>query len=108
MQAGKLRERLRLERPVVSVESDGGSHIDHLVVGTVWGQIRPLRATELLVAAQVSARETWVVVVRYRADIKPSWRVVTSDNRVLEFTGAINADERRRSLEIWATEKVVG
>jgi SPP1 family predicted phage head-tail adaptor len=108
MQAGELRHRLTIRRPNVSTDADGGQHLDHADVATVWGHVAPLRMAESIIAEQVAARASHKITLRYRAGLLPSDQLVLETGRVFEITSIRNRDERNRELEVLALEKVAG
>ena len=108
MRAGLLRHRLTLYDVVLNTDADGGQHVDHQPVATVWGRVEPLKMSESVIAEQVAARASHRITLRYRAGLKPSQQVVMETGRVFEVTSIRNLDERNRTLEILALEKVAG
>lgn len=108
MQAGHLRHRLTIQTPVVNTDADGGQHVDWLVEATVWGRVEPLKMSESVIAAQVAARASHRITLRYRGDLAPTAMLVMETGKVFEVTSIRNLDERNRTLEVLALEKVEG
>ena len=107
MQAGKLRKRLHIQIPTVTQDTDGGQIVTFATVETVWGEVKPLRMTEKLLAAQVAARETHLITLRYQTPLPPTYQLaLKGTTRVFEPTGVVNVDERDRALQVTAIEKV--
>lgn len=110
MRAGQLRHRLIVERPVVTEAPDGSQVVTYAPAyeDPVWGRIEPLRMTEQLIAAQVDARMTHRITLRY-LPLPPTYRLrEQGTGRIFEPTGIKNMDERNRELQIMAIEQVAG
>jgi len=80
MQAGKLRQRVELQRVSNSQDPQSGANIETWQpLATVWASIEPLSARDFIAAQaaqnQISAR----AVIRYRADIKAGMRFIHGD-----------------------------
>lgn len=78
MKAGRLRHRVTVEALTVELDSDG-QQVE--TWADVCGQmlsadIMPVSGRELIAADAVQAKVTTRVVMRYRAGLKPSMRVV--------------------------------
>ena len=58
LDAGKLRHRLVLQRPVVTLDSDGAQIHTWEDVGTVWGSIEPISGREFVQSAAVQSQVT--------------------------------------------------
>lgn len=76
--AGKLRHRVTIQGQSVGQDSNGNVTIKWLDVATVWASIEPLSAKEFTQSAAVQNRVVARVVIRYRADVLPSMRLVHS------------------------------
>jgi len=79
MQAGKLRQRVLLQRAQLSQDAQSGAAITQWQdAGEQWASIEPLSARDFIAAQsaqnQISAR----AVMRYRADIKAGMRLLHS------------------------------
>lgn len=74
--AGALRHRLLIQRQVSSRDEDGIERIAWEDVATVWGAVEPLSAREFIQSGQQQAAITARVVIRYRADVQPSMRII--------------------------------
>lgn len=109
MQAGKLRQRLMVQTPVVNLDGDGGQHVDWLDVVTIWGWVEPLKMTETLIAEQIAARASHRIILRWRLGLAPTVRLVLQPSgRVFDVVSVLNRDERNRELVVMALEKVGG
>lgn len=105
MRAGELRRRLTLEQPVDTSDRAGGDTRAFVSEGTVWGAVIALRAQELFQAQQIDSHVTSRVLIRYRAGVKPEWRITEpATGRVFEIRSVLDLDARRRQLELICEE----
>lgn len=103
MKSGDLRHRIILEQPVRS-KNAMGEQIDTFVsVATVWAAVEPLTGTWLFQAQQADSKVSGRVRIRYREDIKPTWRILF-DGRYLSIVSILNPDERKKELIIMYSE----
>lgn len=76
LESGRLRHRLRIERPVYSQDPDTGEQtLNWELVGKVWAAVEPLSAREFIASQATQSEVRARVVIRYR-DISPTWRFV--------------------------------
>lgn len=98
MRAGQLRYRVTLQQPDAT-EQSGFADVD-----TVWAEMQFAPATnEAIAAGGVTAIGTQRVRIRYRADVRASWRL-TMDDRVFQINGYGDPDGRRRELLLVCAE----
>jgi SPP1 family predicted phage head-tail adaptor len=76
MEAGKFRHRIALQRPQYTQGADGERTLAWVTVGTVWAQIKALRAREYIASQANQSEITTEIFIRFRRDIQPTWRVV--------------------------------
>lgn len=69
MQAGKLRDRVDLQRVSVTPDSHGDQVKTWATLATVWASIEPLSGREFLQASQVMSDVTVRIRIRGRTDI---------------------------------------
>jgi SPP1 family predicted phage head-tail adaptor len=83
--AGRLRHRVLIERYVLAVDSNGDVVQDPDTgettgswqeLATVWAAIEPLSAREFLAAQATQSQVTARIVIRHRADLDASMRLV--------------------------------
>lgn len=103
MQAGKLRHRLQLLAPVVSLDAAGGSRTSYTEGPIVFGRIEPLSGQERWVAQQVRADVSHRITLRYRGVIEHGYRIKWQ-GRVFDLGPAVDEDERHFSLVFDAIE----
>lgn len=77
MNIGKLRHRVTLQAEAPSQNATTGV-VTHgwTTVATVWASIEPLSAREFVAASAVSSKVVARIVIRYRAGVAPSMRIV--------------------------------
>lgn len=104
-QIGKLRQRISLLRPETTSHPDTGEPI-HAWVPVIANL--PAGFTETQNESESGRKNTRVsnavFVIRFRA-IDTTWRILHA-GRVFELHGAVDADGRRRFLQVTATEVV--
>lgn len=77
MQAGRLRYRLRFEKPVRIRDESGEVIVDQWVEAfTVWGAVEPLTGREYLTSAEFRPGVSTRIRVRWRDDLDASLRVL--------------------------------
>lgn len=83
---GELKERVTLQSRSVAQDAYGQDTITWTTVATVWARVRPLNGREFFAAAQTQQEQTIKAVIRYRADIQHTWRLVWQ-GRAHDITG---------------------
>jgi len=77
MQIGKLRHRVRLERPGRTQDPNTGEMVDGWeLVATVWASVEPLSAREFIAAQSAQSEVTARIVLRHREGITAGMRAV--------------------------------
>lgn len=77
MQIGKLRHRVRIERPDTTQDLDTGEMVPGwALVATVWASVEPLSAREFIAAQAGQSEVTARVMMRHRDGITPDMRLV--------------------------------
>jgi SPP1 family predicted phage head-tail adaptor len=85
---GHLTERVTLQSRSVVKDAYGQDTITWTDVATVWARVRALSAREFFSAAQVQQEQTLKVMIRQRADVQPTWRLLWQ-GRAHDITGVI-------------------
>jgi SPP1 family predicted phage head-tail adaptor len=98
MRAGPLDRRATLQSPVVSSGAAGDVITGYVTVAEVWAGKRDLRGRELLAAGATMAEQETMIVIRWRADLRPAWRVLM-DGRTYDIQAAAELG-RRDGLEL--------
>lgn len=106
MRAGALRHTLVIEQPTETQDAHGQAVQTWSTFATVPGELRPVRARELVAAAQVVGELTAVARIRYLAGITEKMRVKFGD-RIFAIVGPpINLLERNAEVELLLAEGV--
>ena len=106
MQAGRLTQRVRIERPVKTRNSLGEQLVTWEEFATVWAAVEPLSGGELTSLRAELADVTARIRIRYRPGVRPEMRIVHG-SAVYNIASAIDVGSRHHELEILgATEAV--
>lgn len=111
MNAGRLRERVRVERPQRSRDEHGGPLLAWVLVDTRWAQVLPVSTSERNDERIVDATLTHRVMMRYMAELDSAdantWRLVwsTRGDRTLNIVGVRDPDGRKEMLEVDVKEQ---
>lgn len=105
MDAGKLRHRIKIiDQPREPRRNQFGEEIEQdLPVVTVWASIEPISGREYFAAQQVSAETTHRVRMRYHVGIRPQ-QMIEHDTRKFSIVSVVDVGERKKELEVMATE----
>ncbi len=104
--AGKLRQRLLLEAPADVPDGAGGRTRSWSLVAALWGEVRPVRMTELVEADARRAEATHRITIRHRDDVRADMRF-TQGPRSFRITGMSDPDGRRAWLVCQAVEEQI-
>lgn len=113
MRAGSLNHRLVLESPAPTRESDGGMVEAYTTVATVWGSLDGVNGRETFDSGKIVSEATHKAYIRFRTDIKPTWRVSVSEGtpavvRRFAVVAVINARDGRKDLQLMLKEMPSG
>lgn len=112
MSAGELREKLSFEARIQTGDEYGNPESGDFSEQFVeHGRIQPLKGGETVLASRLAGTKPVIIRVRYSSDtimIRPGWRVKDVRSGVYYSVTApsINVDEKRRYLDILATEGI--
>jgi len=99
MNPGKLNRRVILQRQTTARDEVGQAKAVWTDVATVWAAVLPLRGREYFESAKVNSEITVRIIIRYRSDVKPSWRAV-SDGNSYDIVEIINPADSRTQLQL--------
>jgi SPP1 family predicted phage head-tail adaptor len=106
MEAGKLRHRVTIQKPVRSESAQSGEvELEWQDIGQAWAEIRPTNGREQQLYAQTGEQVSHVITCRYTTAITTDCRLAYR-GRFFDVSGVTDVDERRRELRITATEQV--
>lgn len=103
--AGQLNQRIQFERDEKISDGFGGHVKEPYIYASAWAYVRKKSARELLQAQQIAATESVIFVVRKRADVLPSDRIVWRGVR-FNIHNPECLDSRNAFLEIEAERGV--
>jgi head-tail adaptor len=102
LNAGTLDRELWLQQP----SGEDGSY-ENVEADPSWGAVRFAVGNELLRFTTPLATGAFVVTIRYRDDIRGSWRLVMADEspeRTLQVTTFGDPDGRKVELQVFCVE----
>lgn len=102
MQAGKLRNRIELLKPV-AIASDSGPRQSYQHVDCVWAAINIKTGNEQVSDQSVRSSLTYDISIRYRDDVRSDWQIKYRD-MLLDIVSVFDPDQRRRELNIQAVK----
>lgn len=102
MDIGRLTEWVTLEMPT-GPEADGYKSMGRVPVSV---EMADSGGTEALRFGSPTAIGYFRITMRYREDIKASWRIVHDDGRVFQISsyGQPPKEPRRSALQVFVTE----
>ena len=102
MIAGKLRQRVIVERPQETQGASGAMTTTWVLVATVWGSVAPSGVRERLTANQILADLDTVIRLRWAPiiqDIDATWRLRVGST-IYNIIGVSNLSLANRELEM--------
>lgn len=105
IRTGDRRHRVTLQAATKARNASGEEIKTYTDIATVWAAIFPVSAKEYMSAGQLQAAVTHRVNIRFRADVKPDWRIKFG-NRYFEIKAITNREERNISLDLICAEGV--
>ena len=108
--AGIVIHRLALQRATTVVDGLGAPVRSWVPVKTVWANIAPISARQLVNAQRMSAEITHQITLRYQAlfsDLRdlPNFRGLHG-GRIFKIYGGINEDEENVLITLYASEGI--
>lgn len=103
MQAGALKERVRIEERSTAGDHFGQPIESWLPLATVYASIEPLSGREFFAAQQANAETTSRIRIRYRDDVNVRMRVVHA-GRIYNIRAVIDPGFRHDELELMCSE----
>lgn len=110
MRAGKLRERIAIERRSKSENDYGENKKQWLTVAETWGSVEPISGREFFSALQVQSDVTTRITCRYEsalATVTPRDRI-RHGSVIYDIKSVIDVDMRHRELQFMCTRHVDG
>ena len=89
MQAGKLRHRVSLQKPVKTQNPLSGATVNSWQeITKLWADVVPLSAREFIAAQARQAEVTTRITIRFRSDITSKHRIVYGD-KIFNIEGVL-------------------
>lgn len=107
--SGMLRLFLTVQNPVRTVDSLGQQDVAWITVGGVWAHAEQARTAEVIDDMGVSTRSDYRFLTSFLPSITTASRLLWQDGdtlRTFNIRNAYDRDQRRRRLEVEATEVV--
>lgn len=80
MRAGQLRQRVTLQRKIITRDSFNAEVVEWSTFATVWAKIETIGGSESISIEQGAATLTHKITIRYRSGLVPTMRVVWDDH----------------------------
>lgn len=109
MRSGRLRTRIRFERPVQKTDDLGNAYDGWEALFERWGDLLLQRGREALEAGRLESSNLGTLQIRWSAEaaaLDESHRAVI-DGRHWQIRSIIDPDQRRRTLEM-VVERIDG
>jgi len=103
MKVGELDTRITFQAPTKVPDGMGGSTTTWLDVATVWAKKTTHRSDEAVQAMATTGRATHNFRIRYRDDVKSSWKV-KEGTKLMAIIGPPIEVERKTWLDITCSE----
>lgn len=99
MRAGRLKHRVTLQSIVLDKDARGAVTKTPTTVATVWAGVEPLSGRAWFDAQRENSSVSVRIVMRYRADIDETWRIVHK-GVTYEIGSIIDVDMRHSDLHL--------
>ena len=103
MRIGELNKRITLMYQTKVPDGMGGFTNSWVTAAEIFGAIWPISAKETITAAQPTMTVTHRIRIRYRANIRSSWRI-KHGSRYYNIVSIINPNMDRKWLDILVKE----
>ena len=99
-----LNRRIELQAPSRIPTTGGGFTTSYVTMATVWAKISTLRTDEAILAMQSTGTALHNIVIRYRMDVKSSWRIKYGNKYFSIIGPPIDVNKAHRFLDLKAKE----
>jgi SPP1 family predicted phage head-tail adaptor len=103
LKIGDLKKRITLQYQTKVPDGMGGFTTGWVDVASVFAAIWPISASEQVANMQVSMTITHRIRIRYRADIKASWKIKYG-TKYFNIVGIINPNTENEMLDLMVKE----
>lgn len=101
----RLQQRVTLQREIQTEDGTGGYIRSWQDVADLWAEIIPITGKEKWIAMQIQSSVTHRMLIRYRADIDASQRLVLNQ-RIFHIRSIANAGANNDILELLVEEGI--
>lgn len=96
MQAGKLRHRVSLQKPVKTQNPSTGAVVNSWEeIAKPWAEVAPLSAREFVAAQATQSEVTTRITIRFRSDVTSKHRIVYA-GKIFNIEGVLADDKSGR------------
>lgn len=103
MRIGELNKRISLQYSTRVADGAGGFTVTWVTAAEIYAAVWPVSAKETIEAGQAAMTITHRVRIRYRANIKSSWRIKLG-SRYFNIVSIIDQNEAHKWLDILCKE----
>jgi SPP1 family predicted phage head-tail adaptor len=104
MRSGNLNKQITFQYKTKVTDGMGGFVVTWNDAATVWAKISTLRTDEAIIAMQTTGTAIHNVVIRYRSDVKASWRIKYGNDYWDIIGPPIDVNKEHRWLDIKCKE----
>jgi len=94
-----VRERVAIQTISLADDGYGGKTETLSTLATVWAKVSPVKGREVEKSGRMESVETYLVMIRYRADVTTAHRILWS-GKLLNIRSVQNRDEKRQFLTL--------
>jgi SPP1 family predicted phage head-tail adaptor len=103
VQIGSLNKRIILQYQTKVKSATGATTVSWADGSTIWAAIWPISANEAMRSGQLTLEITHRIRIRYRSDIKGSWRIKFGDH-YFSIVSLINPNQANKTLDLLCKE----
>lgn len=106
---GMLRIPMTIQVPVTAVDAFGQQSVAWVSVGTTWAHVDQAQVSEVLDDRGPAVRTDWRILATWHPQLTSRARLLWTDHgstRTFDIRGCWDRDQRRRRVEIDATEVI--
>lgn len=103
LRAGKFNRRVVLQAPTDTRDAAGQVKTTYANTATAWAAVDPDRGQEFFKSAKFTNKVYSRIRLRYRTDVRPTWRVTLTDpagTRTFGIEAILNVNDGRQELHL--------
>ncbi len=101
----KINKRITLERPILTQDSIGDTHVTWVYSSRAWAQIEPLKTQEKFINSGLHHYSEFKITLRFNSEILPTWRIIYNQH-TLKIKSLTNWGEENKLLQIIASTEI--